>query len=328
MLNKELNTALKAVTDACSVAQFLQNSLTPEDILCKEDTSPVTLADFCCQAIINYQLHEAFPDDEIMGEESDDFLKNPTYSFLAPKIAVILNKWIPSLSATRVQNLLSLGNSKGGKQRFWTIDPIDGTKGYLRHEQYAVAVSLIEDGKVILGVLGCPHLVFHEQQGVHFFALRNQGAYGISFEDLKKYPVHVSKETKAENVIYCEPHFSSRSHSHSKAAQIAAIIKAHPKPFQMDSQCKYGLVANGQASIYLRLPNEGLVYKKHSNEKIWDHAAGSIIVEEAGGKVTDALGQDLDFSLGQNLSNRLGVIATNGFLHEQVINASRTVFLD
>jgi 3'(2'), 5'-bisphosphate nucleotidase len=84
----------------------------------------------------------------------------------------------------------------------------------------------------------------------------------------------------------------------------------------MDSQCKYAAVARGDVSIYLRLPKD-----KSYQEKIWDHAAGSLIVSEAGGRVTDIHGRSLDFSKGRGLQNNEGVVATNGKLHEKILNA-------
>jgi 3'(2'), 5'-bisphosphate nucleotidase len=86
----------------------------------------------------------------------------------------------------------------------------------------------------------------------------------------------------------------------------------------MDSQCKYGLVARGDASLYLRIPAQNFYV-----EAIWDHAAGSIIVEEAGGRVTDLQGKVLDFSTGRKLAKNRGIIATNGQFHDQVLEAVR-----
>ena len=82
----------------------------------------------------------------------------------------------------------------------------------------------------------------------------------------------------------------------------------------MDSQCKYAAIARGDAEIYLRLPVSDTY-----EEKIWDHAAGMIAVEEAGGRVTDIYGNDLDFSKGKTLSGNKGVIATNGKFHDEVV---------
>ena len=72
--------------------------------------------------------------------------------------------------------------------------------------------------------------------------------------------------------------------------------------------------------MYLRLPT-----RPDYEEKIWDHAAGSIVITEAGGRVTDVRGVDLDFSLGRTLKDNKGVIVTNGHLHERVLGAVKQV---
>jgi len=86
---------------------------------------------------------------------------------------------------------------------------------------------------------------------------------------------------------------------------------------RVDSQAKYAMVARGDAEIYLRLPRGDYV------ENIWDHAAGMMLVEEAGGAVTDLTGKPLDFSHGPELSENRGIVATNGAFHERVIEAIR-----
>ena len=75
----------------------------------------------------------------------------------------------------------------------------------------------------------------------------------------------------------------------------------------MDSQAKYAVVARGEADIYLRLPT-----RADYREKIWDHAAGHLIVAEAGGVVTDIAGRPLEFHHGRELTANRGVIVTNG----------------
>jgi 3'(2'), 5'-bisphosphate nucleotidase len=86
----------------------------------------------------------------------------------------------------------------------------------------------------------------------------------------------------------------------------------------MDSQAKYGIVARGEATLYLRVPSPS---EPDYREKIWDHATGSIIAEEAGGKVTDTLGNPLDFSSGIKMERNHGIVVTNGILHDVVLNA-------
>lgn len=62
------------------------------------------------------------------------------------------------LSTSQVLDCISRCNSSGGpKGRFWVLDPVDGTLGFVRGDQYAIALALIEDGEPVLGVLGCPN---------------------------------------------------------------------------------------------------------------------------------------------------------------------------
>lgn len=93
------------------------------------------------------------------------------------------------------------GQYEGGSHgQHWTLDPIDGTKGFVRGGQYAICLALIEDGRVQLGVLGCPNLPVEQghlyeatesigvgtpndgigERGVLFVATRGQGAYQVS----------------------------------------------------------------------------------------------------------------------------------------------------
>ena len=78
---------------------------------------------------------------------------------------------------------------------------------------------------------------------------------------------------------------------------------------------QYAVVVSGYASIYLRLPT-----RPDYRECIWDHAAGSIIVEAAGGRVTGIDGKPLDFTRGRKLDANRGVIATSGAIHYRVVS--------
>ncbi len=84
----------------------------------------------------------------------------------------------------------------------------------------------------------------------------------------------------------------------------------------------YGLMlglkpkASGMAEVYLRPVSAG-----RYREKTWDHAAGVAIVEEAGGRVSDLDGRPLDFSTGPRLEGNRGVVASNGWVHDRVLEA-------
>ena len=72
--------------------------------------------------------------------------------------------------------------------------------------------------------------------------------------------------------------------------------------------------------MYLRLP-----VRKDYEEKIWDHAAGDVIVREAGGQVTDTQGGRLDFGRGRTLAANRGVVAAPAAVHGQVLKAVQEV---
>lgn len=99
------------------------------------------------------------------------------------------------------------------------LDPIDGTRGFIRQEPYAIALALIEDGEVVLGVLGCPRQKLEgHTDGVFLVAVKGQGCFLIPSDSREEIPLHVKESTE---IIYCEPHLSSQTHSHSMAHEIA-----------------------------------------------------------------------------------------------------------
>jgi len=85
---------------------------------------------------------------------------------------------------------------------------------------------------------------------------------------------------------------------------------------RIDSQAKYAAVAAGLAEIYVRPRN-----REDWRERVWDHAAGAAIVAGAGGRVTDLDGRLLDFTTGATLERNRGVLVTNGWVHDVVMNA-------
>ena len=98
---------------------------------------------------------------------------------------------------------------------------------------------------------------------------------------------------------------------------MAARLGITEPPVRLDSQAKYATVASGEADVYLRLPT-----RADYREKVWDHAAGALIVAEAGGTVTDVDGRR-STSAGATLAANRGVVATNGRLHRPILEALR-----
>jgi 3'(2'), 5'-bisphosphate nucleotidase len=104
--------------------------------------------------------------------------------------------------------------------------------------------------------------------------------------------------------------------SHDRAVEVGRRLGIETAPLRIDSQAKYALVARGDAEIYFRLPRPGTDYV----EKIWDHAAGSLVVEAAGGTVTDMHGKPLNWTHAPLLEANEGIVATNGHIHQEVLD--------
>ncbi len=324
-LDTERQIALEAVLAACRACRLVQADLVGAS-LDKDDRSPVTVADFASQAVVALALGRAFPDLRIVGEEDATALRDAENAAITERVVVAVRRVDPAAGdANAVLAAIDRGGDPGGPRgRFWVLDPIDGTKGFLRHDQYAVALALVEDGRVVLGVLGCPSLPHRADapsggQGCVFVAVRGQGAWSRTLDDPAENRIHVDRTAKASEARFCESVEKGHS-SHDTAARVAARLGITAPPYRMDSQCKYAAVARGDASIYLRLPT-----RRDYVEKAWDHAAGWAVISEAGGMVTDVRGAALDFSRGRRLERNEGVVATSGRIHGEVVDAVRKV---
>ncbi|MBI1371133.1 MAG: 3'(2'),5'-bisphosphate nucleotidase [Planctomycetes bacterium] len=307
----ELAAATAAVSEAARLCEAVAAQITP-DVLSKKDKSPVTVADFGSQALVCRAIHAAFPNDPIIAEENADELRQPGNAELLRKVTQHVGAARPGATADDACAWIDYGGANDYASRFWTLDPIDGTKGFLRREQYAVALALIVDGKITVAALACPNL----KGGQILTAIRGQGAWAQSLApDAARTPIHVTPTMHAARARFCESVESGHS-SHDDAARIAELLSITEGPVRMDSQAKYAAVAQGVADVYLRLPT-----RADYREKIWDHAAGALVVTEAGGKVTDVAGAPLDFTHGRELATNRGVIVSNGHLHEAVLAA-------
>jgi 3'(2'), 5'-bisphosphate nucleotidase len=339
---KELLLAQLAVQRATLLTRsvFTSNS---KGTLSKSDASPVTIGDFGAQALIIAAIKHAFPSDEVVGEEDADDLRNnealrsQIWSLVQEaklddaEAEAVLGGPIKDVDA--MLTALDAGRSQGGaKGRIWALDPIDGTKGFLRGGQYAVCLALMVDGEVAVGVLGCPNLPVDDKapldvgigadqsdaegKGVLFSAVLGQGATsrpltrGALAEGTR---IKMSPLDDITQATFCESVEAGHS-SHGDQAAIAGKLRITKESVRMDSQAKYASIARGAGDLYLRLPTS-----KTYVEKIWDHAAGVVIVGEAGGTVTDAWGKKLDFSRGRTLSENKGVVAAPKAIHPEII---------
>ncbi|TIA93557.1 hypothetical protein E3P99_00050 [Wallemia hederae] len=337
-LSRELQIALTATSRAANLSKNVFNSLVANDSVTKNDKSPVTIADYSCQSLVSLLLSKAFPSDPLVGEEDADVLRQSAE--LKDKVIGLVNNELSiplkhgevdglDLGSTQQENTLLDAIDRGTFQgsstgRMWCLDPIDGTKGFLRGGQYAVCLALLVDASVELGVIACPNLPVNPAQpdgerGVVFAAIKGQGAFQrpISQSNGALEPISMNAITPStlSSASFCESVESGHS-SQGDAANIANELGITKEPVRMDSQAKYCSISRGDGDVYLRLP-----VSASYEEKIWDHAPGRLLVAEAGGKVTDIHNKDLDFSHGRTLKHNKGVIAAHKDIHANVIKA-------
>ena len=254
---KELNVAVSIVQTVSYISRSLQyilfqkkdeNDDDDDDLLMsmdKTDNSPVTIADFVCQALIIDVISKAFPQDKIIAEEDSEMLRKDaklTSSIVKLLSSVTGNDW----NQDRLYSVLDKGTFDGGEeetttnaQRVWALDPIDGTKGFIRGEHYCIALALLCNGTPRLSVLGCPNLslnnvlestpsnayqvipnislpyitniqkkkvFFPTHSGSVFFAVSGHGAYArsLSMPIGSAVEVTVDYNDNPENVALCE----------------------------------------------------------------------------------------------------------------------------
>jgi 3'(2'), 5'-bisphosphate nucleotidase len=316
--------ARDAVRDAARLCLAIRRVMldAPEKME-KAGREPVTVADYGAQAIVLRALANSFPDDAALAEErAEDFTHLASE---AQQSAVIVHTGEvvgQSVTVEDIRRWLEHGRGQIGR-RVWAVDPIDGTKGFLRGEQFAIAAALLIDGIPVVGALACPLLpVYADQpggpQGVIATAIREQGAWIEPLNAGELRSLHVSANHDPGSASMVESVDSGHT-DHAFAASLMDRIGVGGSTIRMDSQAKYVAVADGRADIYLRDSREDY------RERIWDHAAGYLIVQEAGGTVTDLYGNPLNFNCGATLADNRGVLATNGPLHDRLLRAIKEI---
>lgn len=332
--NKELAAAKKAALLASHLCQKVQKSIMPSDVQSKADKSPVTVADYGSQALISLVLKMELPSQSfslVAEEDSGDLRKAGAQEILKSitklvnEILLVSDTYKLSLSEEEVLDAIDSGKSEGGPHgQHWVLDPIDGTKGFLRGDQYAIALAMLDEGKVVLGVLACPNLPLSSsissssssdsEIGCIFSASLGSGALMESLNGSTATKVHVSTIEAPADASFFES-FEAAHSMHDLSSSIAKKLGVRAPPVRIDSQAKYAAMARGDGAIYLRFPHKGY------REKIWDHAAGFIVVSEAGGVASDAAGNELDFSRGRYLDLDSGIICTNKKLMPLLLKA-------
>jgi len=177
----------------------------------------------------------------------------------------------------------------------WVIDPLDGSIPFIAGMEYwGISIGLLKGNKPVLGVINIP------SKDWLFYAVKGKGAF------LNKSKINVSKEKEYKNSIvgYDVGHKGFRKTDLHKNIS-SQIEKVRYMPSYACTVYGQVLVAKGVFDAYL-----------HHRAYIWDFCAGSVVVEEAGGKITDHKGKAVDWRKRENIS----ILATNKLLHRKILD--------
>ncbi len=205
----------------------------------KEDRSPLTEADRASHEIICEKLEQLTPDVPVLSEESAkvDYEK------------------------------------RAGWNRFWLVDPLDGTKEFInRNGEFTVNIALIEGHRPVLGVVYVP------VTGLTYLASAGHGAFRQKGE-CEVEAIRVRRFAGGKPMVV-----ASRSHAGPETEAFLKNLGAHDV-VSMGSSLKLCLVAQGTADVYPRL----------GPTMEWDTAAGHAVLRFAGGRVADREGADLAY---------------------------------
>jgi 3'(2'), 5'-bisphosphate nucleotidase len=283
----------------------------------KRDESPVTQADIVSQAIILSGLQREFPQDRILAEEE---IKDGDLEELRKEACSVLQGLGLSDAPERLASWVNYrGAAKGS--RIWMVDPIDGTKGYKKGLTYAIALGLYYEGRPQFGCLAAPAFPLPDgsnHETVIAYAGRGTGAFTITGTGGRPEQVHVSRGAPMSRFRVV----GSRAHDELDVCGRFMEKAGMSTLIRMDGQAKYVMLASGWADVYVRgsNPRFGIGYP-------WDHCAGQMILEEAGGKVTAFSGDPIPYERGEDL--RIleidGLVASNGERHDEILEMVRAI---
>jgi len=252
--SREFDVAKRAIIEASNAVMEVYKSSNSLNVEIKDDNSPVTRADYISNKIIVNQLKDAFPSYGILSEETND-------------------------DKSRLQ-----------KEYVWIIDPLDGTKDFINHDdEFAINVALAKSGEIVLGLIMIP--VIDEL----YYAIKGEGSY---FMDKKGNSKKVTVSNKEKDLVFA----ISREHISNKDMEFIAnnsmIIKEVKR---CGSSYKSCLLAKGEIDVQIKLA---------SGSKEWDIAPCDLLISEAGGVFSKPNGKKYVYNK-EDVNNYEGYIGLN-----------------
>jgi 3'(2'), 5'-bisphosphate nucleotidase len=186
------------------------------------------------------------------------------------------------------------------RSRVWIIDPLDGTKGFVeRKDDFAVQIGLAEKGNPMLGV------VYYPVKDILYYAVKDSGSFMVENGGKAK-RLQVSEITDFSEMTIAV----SRSHRSQKMTRLNEHFGFKDEFRHGSVGLKVGFLARQIADIYIHLS---------PHTKFWDTAAPQIILEEAGGQLTDIFGEKIRYDLA-DVRNHNGIFSTNGLSHKKAVS--------
>ncbi|MBN1803151.1 MAG: hypothetical protein JW891_16695 [Candidatus Lokiarchaeota archaeon] len=298
--SKETRLAIKLGKNACRIPEWFQkNGFQSFE---KSDKTPVTLADIATQAYIINSLRMEFPEDNIIAEEEGTILDSKAEGLIVKCYREL------GLEITNLKEIVNYRGSSSNRQ--WTIDPIDGTQGFVEGLSYAIGIGFMIDSIPSACAISVPS--YEKNALALFFAEKGRGAHASYGEgDFTK--ITVTRKSDLKELVLCQ----SLHYDQPWVSEFAQKIGIQ-NSIKIDSMLKFCKVAEGSADLYIKP-----IDLEHSFS--WDYMPGILIVEEAGGKVTDTQNQPIWVDNEHIRWTSPGIVASNGVIHENIMRELSTM---
>lgn len=295
--------------------------------LAKKDGSQVTPADIALQIVVVRHLRERLGLVRIIAEETLASLSGDSTAWHHVEVAMEeFAAWWgwPLANREELERLLLLG-SEFHAGPYWSIDPIDGTSGWVDGRACCTCIAHVQDGQADLGgIVMAPappdwiNAVPAVREGIALVAGRGRGCWALRFDESGALldGTRVARGSSHRPPVWlCSVRGGPRT---DRAQRILHRAGCAGATLPIDSQCKYGLVALGVGDVAMRAARPGT-----APEQAWDHAAGMLLAAEAGAAATDMQGATVAFDEAGLLSLNMGTLACGADIHPAILGAAQ-----
>ncbi len=324
MISEAVDTALDATALSGSFIRRMRSELRDDDVLTKDDDSPVTIVDVAAQVLMRLHIEEdvRVPALPMCGEESPDTLLDPGSDRFRSRVLELVQSEKPSIGEAEMIATLERGSFRpepGSDPTCWICDPIDGTRRYLSGHRYSSCLALLLDGELTCGAIACPdlgHDASHpvdapSEEGSLYCASLGGGAHVIAGLEGgsagRRSRLLLPDRPDGDAVIRVARSVGASDlrprHVWEGLEANGGILEIVP----IDNQCKYVALATNRVDC---------LYQHAGSPDaepgcVWDFAPGVLLAAEAGAEVLDRDGRPFDFNQGPSLRSNRG-LAANG----------------